>query len=54
MQLVGANPAAPAIGQDELITKSNYFIGNNPSQWHTNVPNFGEVEYQNVYPGGLS
>src|SRR5262249_55469981 len=21
------------------------------SQWHTNIPNFGRVEYENVYPG---
>jgi Ca2+-binding RTX toxin-like protein len=51
LQLVGANPTAPVTGLDELITKSNYFIGNDPSQWRTNVPNFGKVEYQNVYPG---
>jgi hypothetical protein len=51
LQLVGANPSAPAIGQDELITKTNYFLGSDPSQWRTNVPNFGRVEYQNVYPG---
>src|SRR5262249_30304377 len=51
LQLVGANPAAPVVGQDELITKSNYFIGSDPSQWRTNVPNYGQVEYQGVYPG---
>jgi hypothetical protein len=51
LQLLGANPAAPVTGLDELITKSNYYLGNDPSQWHTNIPNFGEVEYQNVYAG---
>ena len=30
---------------------SNYFIGNNQSQWHTNIPTYGKVAYQNVYPG---
>jgi hypothetical protein len=30
VQLVGANPAARGIGLDELITKSNYLIGNDP------------------------
>jgi hypothetical protein len=49
--LVGANPAAPAVGLDRLPGVSNYFIGNDPSKWLTNVPNYGEVEYQNVYPG---
>jgi hypothetical protein len=51
LHLVGANPAAPVVGQDELVTKSNYFLGSDPRQWRTNVPNFGKVEYQNVYPG---
>lgn len=51
LQLVGANPAAPAIGQDELITKSNYYLGSDPSQWRANIPNYGKVEYQNVYEG---
>ncbi|HLN29733.1 MAG TPA: SBBP repeat-containing protein [Gemmataceae bacterium] len=51
MQLLGANPAAPVAGLNELITKTNYLIGNDPSQWHTNIANYGQVEYQNVYPG---
>jgi hypothetical protein len=51
LQLVGANPAAPVVGLDELITKSNYYLGNDPSQWRSNIPNFGKVEYQGVYPG---
>jgi hypothetical protein len=49
--LVGANPTAPILGLDPLITKSNYLTGNNPAAWITNVPNFGQVEYQDVYPG---
>jgi hypothetical protein len=51
LQLVGANPSAAAVGLDQLITRSNYLVGSDPSQWHTNIPNFGRVEYRNVYPG---
>ena len=51
MDLVGANTKAAVSGQDQLPGTSNYFIGNNPSQWHTNVENYGQVQYQNVYPG---
>jgi hypothetical protein len=29
----------------------NYFIGNNPKLWHTNVPTYGQVTYRDVYPG---
>ena len=31
--------------------KSNYFLGNDPSQWHADVPHFARVSYQDVYPG---
>ena len=51
MQLVGANLAAPAVGQQQLPGKVNYFIGSDPSQWHTNIATFGQVDYQSVYPG---
>jgi hypothetical protein len=51
MQLVGANPPAQPVGLDQLPGVSNYLIGNDPSQWQTNIPNFARVEYQNVYPG---
>jgi hypothetical protein len=51
MTLVGANPAASVAGSDRLPGVSNYFIGNNPQQWHTGIPQFAGVHYQNVYPG---
>jgi hypothetical protein len=51
MKLVGANGGAAVTGTDELPGKSNYFIGNDPAQWRTNVPNYARVEYRNVYPG---
>src|SRR5947209_15850040 len=51
VQLVGGNAAAPGVGRDELITKSNYFSGSDPGRWHTNIANYAKVEYQNVYPG---
>ena len=51
MKLVGANAKAEVIGQDELPGKSNYFIGNDPKKWHTNVRQFAKVRYEGVYPG---
>ena len=30
---------------------SNYFIGNDPSKWKTDVPHYREVLYSGVYPG---
>ena len=51
MKLVGGNASAKIAGADELPGKSNYFIGNDPSQWRTNVSNYSKVEYRGVYPG---
>ncbi|MGH9703810.1 MAG: SBBP repeat-containing protein, partial [Candidatus Acidiferrales bacterium] len=51
MNLGGANPAAKFAALDELPGKSNYFIGNNPAGWHTDVPNFRKVAERGIYPG---
>jgi hypothetical protein len=51
MNLMGANQAAKVEGAEELPGTSNYFIGNDPSQWRTNVPNYSRVKYESVYPG---
>jgi hypothetical protein len=51
MKLVGANERAKVTGLEKLPGKSNYFIGNDPKKWRTNVPNYAKVKYANVYPG---
>jgi hypothetical protein len=51
MRLVGANPRATVTGTDELSGKTNYFIGNDPKKWRTNVPTYSRVKYHEVYPG---
>ena len=49
--LVGAASNPKAVGEDPLPTKVNYFIGNDPRKWQTNVQTYGRVRYENVYPG---
>ena len=51
MKLVGANPAPKIFAGSELPGKSNYFIGNDPKRWQSNVPQFARVSYEEVYPG---
>src|SRR5207244_7992754 len=51
MKLLGANPSPKITGLKELPGKSNYFIGKDPAAWRTNVPNYSQVEYSDVYPG---
>jgi hypothetical protein len=51
MDIVGANPAARPVGQDEQPGKVNYFVGNDPAKWHSDIPTYGRVEYANSYSG---
>jgi hypothetical protein len=51
MRLLGANSNVEATGIEKLPGTVNYFIGNDPKQWRTNVPTYGKVEYRNIYPG---
>ncbi len=48
---VGARSNPEVVGEKELDYKCNYFLGNDPSRWHTGVPNFESILYRNVYPG---
>ncbi|MGA2252089.1 SBBP repeat-containing protein [Terracidiphilus sp.] len=51
MQLEGATKGPRVDGEDKLPGAANYFIGNDPQKWHTNVPTYGKVRYTGVYPG---
>jgi hypothetical protein len=51
MKLRNANPAAKVTGVDELAGRSNYFIGNDPAKWQTNVPTYAKVKYEEIYSG---
>src|SRR6516225_1861043 len=51
MKLVGSNPTAKVEGKEELEGKSNYFLGNDPKNWRTNVAQYAKVQYHDIYPG---
>jgi hypothetical protein len=51
MQILGANPYASIRGDGLLSGKLNYLIGNDPSQWRTELPVFSKVQVDEVYPG---
>jgi len=51
MGLSGANASEEPEGLERLPGIVNYMAGNDPAQWHTNVPNYGRVRYSDVYPG---
>lgn len=51
MSVVDANAQAELSGVNELTCKSNYFIGNNPKAWKTDIPNYAKVQYKKILPG---
>lgn len=50
MKVAGGRAVAPN-ADDELSTRSNYFLGNVPARWRTDVPNYGRVTYRGVRDG---
>ncbi|HEY7167885.1 MAG TPA: SBBP repeat-containing protein, partial [Candidatus Binatia bacterium] len=48
---LGANPDPRVVGLEPLPGVTNYFIGNDPRKWRTNVPGYAKVKYESVYPG---
>jgi len=51
MNLVGAQVPAATAGQDPQAGHANYFTGNDPAHWQHDVPMYGKVRLDAVYPG---
>ncbi len=51
VSLEGANPYPQVNSADLLPGVSNYLLGNDPTQWRTNVPNYQKVRYAQVWDG---
>ena len=51
LKLIGANPSPRVEGQDELVGKVNYFVGDNREKWRRNIPTYRKVYFKDVYPG---
>jgi Beta-propeller repeat/Protein of unknown function (DUF1573)/Abnormal spindle-like microcephaly-assoc'd, ASPM-SPD-2-Hydin len=51
VQLVNADRNAAVTGLNELPGRTNYFRGNDPSKWTTDVETFAKVQYRDVLKG---
>ncbi len=51
IRLAGANRNPQIEGIDPLPGKANYFTGNDPAKWRTNVTTYSRVRYRNIYRG---
>ncbi len=50
MRFVGATPTLPT-GYDRAEGYSNYFLGDDPSRWRSNVGSYASARYDGLYPG---
>ena len=51
MELAGSASGLQVTGANQLSGKTNYLVGNDPANWHSNVPTYEKVRYTGVYPG---
>src|SRR5690606_2287540 len=51
VNFVGANKSIAYAPSQKRTTYHNYYIGNNPSEWASNVGLFGGVTQRNVFDG---
>jgi CSLREA domain-containing protein/uncharacterized repeat protein (TIGR01451 family) len=51
MRFMDANPGPAISAGERLPGLVNYFLGNDPAQWKTNVPTYAGVIYEDLYPG---
>lgn len=51
MRLKGGASPSEITGLNPQSGKSNYFIGSDAQKWRADIPHFGRVHYENVYPG---
>lgn len=51
IKLLNASRKSIVSGQEQLPGRSNYFVGNDPKKWHTDVRHYAKVRYANIYPG---
>jgi beta-propeller repeat-containing protein len=51
VELLGAQTNPKIEGLRRQAGRVNYFVGNDPKKWRTNVSTYAEVKYDNLYPG---
>jgi len=51
MSVLGAVGGATASGVEPLAKRTSYAVGRDRRRWVTDVPNFAQVKYAQIYPG---
>lgn len=49
MNFLNSSPNVSSRGNHEFSSYKNFYLGNDPEKWTTNVKSYGEIEYSNLY-----
>ncbi|MCX6832150.1 MAG: hypothetical protein NT028_08475, partial [candidate division Zixibacteria bacterium] len=50
-KFVNANPNPEVFAEGQMEYICNYFLGNDPTKWRTDVPNYEAITFKDIYPG---
>jgi len=51
IKFIGSNPDPKIIGKEKLKGRSNYILGKDSKNWWTDIPNYAEIQYKDIYSG---
>ena len=51
LRFVGSNPRVVLEGEERASGEVNYFRGNEPARWQTELPRYTQVVYRELWPG---
>jgi hypothetical protein len=51
LQFLNTNPSVEITGTEKSTGYVNYYLGNDPAQWRTNVTTYEGIVYKDIYPG---
>jgi hypothetical protein len=51
VRFLGADPAARPVGVERQPGTANYLIGDDPAEWHRDIPTYASIRYEGLYPG---
>lgn len=51
VEFLGAQEVLTPEGETILSSGNNYFLGDDPKRWKTNIRSFKAIVYKNIYPG---
>ena len=51
MRFIGLADDSLLVATDPIKSRTNYLLGTDSSRWIRDVPNFGQIKYESIYPG---